>query len=249
MSLWTTLKPQMVTLIMGTAFVSAGLHATRVAQTDWVAVADTVRDAVAAPVAASGDQSQAAPPAPTGRNRQFTGQDLLDQAPSTKQGDAPSPNGSAMVSDRGTADVLTPAQVESEMAKLLGELKARQAPEAAAMPSVEAMAEQAIAARAQQVLGDLKQVQKDLRATFQTQSREERARLEKLSAMYESMKPPDAARIVTNLPEDLAVRVFTTMTERKAAPILAAMEPMKAARISSGVEGLLLTSGVARPAD
>jgi flagellar motility protein MotE (MotC chaperone) len=248
------LRPQLVTVVMGTAFVSAGLHGARLAETDWVAVADVVRDAVAAPVAASGEQPPAAPAAPTARSGQFTGQDLLDEAPSLSNagpsaGAPPVPAGNGATPDAAAADALTPAQVESEMAKLLAELKARKAPETSATPSVEAMAERAIAARAQQVLGDLKQVQKDLREAFQAQTKEERARIEKLAAMYESMKPPDAARIVTNLPEELAVRVFTTMTERKAAPILAAMEPLKAARISAGVEGILLSSGTARRAN
>ncbi|MHA6690191.1 MotE family protein [Devosia sp. A449] len=47
-------------------------------------------------------------------------------------------------------------------------------------------------------------------------------------AMYEAMKPKDAAKIFNNLDMDVLLRVAKTIAPRKMAPILAAMEPARA---------------------
>ena len=47
-------------------------------------------------------------------------------------------------------------------------------------------------------------------------------------AMYESMKPKDAANIFNSLDMEVLLRVAKTMSPRKMAPILAAMDPARA---------------------
>lgn len=51
-------------------------------------------------------------------------------------------------------------------------------------------------------------------------------------AMYEAMKPKDAARIFNNLEMEVLLRVAKTMSPRKMAPILAEMEPPRAQELT-----------------
>ena len=51
-------------------------------------------------------------------------------------------------------------------------------------------------------------------------------------AMYEAMKPKDAAKIFNNLEMEVLLRVAKTMSPRKMAPILAEMEPPRAQELT-----------------
>lgn len=64
------------------------------------------------------------------------------------------------------------------------------------------------------------------------QSDEEKARIESLVKVYESMKAKDAARIFDTLDIDVLVSVMSKMSERRLSPILAAMNPERARTVT-----------------
>lgn len=56
--------------------------------------------------------------------------------------------------------------------------------------------------------------------------------LKRMVAIYEAMKPRDAARILTDMETDMVVDVLDRITERRAAPILAEMADAKAREVT-----------------
>ena len=61
------------------------------------------------------------------------------------------------------------------------------------------------------------------------------ARIEHLVATYKSMKPQQAATLVNNLEEDVAVEILAVMPGRSAGQILAYVNPEKAARLTKAI--------------
>jgi flagellar motility protein MotE (MotC chaperone) len=57
-------------------------------------------------------------------------------------------------------------------------------------------------------------------------------------AMYEVMKPKDAAKIFNNLDMEVLVRVSTAMQPRKMAPILAEMDAARAQELTVSMAAL-----------
>lgn len=60
----------------------------------------------------------------------------------------------------------------------------------------------------------------------------ETAELTRLVAVYEAMKPEEAARLLDGLDMSVTMMIFATMQERRAGPILARMSPVRAQAIS-----------------
>jgi flagellar motility protein MotE (MotC chaperone) len=63
----------------------------------------------------------------------------------------------------------------------------------------------------------------------------EEAQFTALVAMYETMKPKDAAAIFDQLEADVLLRVARAINPRKMAPIMAKMDPMKAKDLTAGL--------------
>lgn len=60
----------------------------------------------------------------------------------------------------------------------------------------------------------------------------ENAEIDRLVAVYEAMKPEEAARLLDGLDMSVTMMIFSTMAERRAAPILAQMDPVRVQAIS-----------------
>ncbi|OWU83206.1 hypothetical protein ATO6_20430 [Oceanicola sp. 22II-s10i] len=58
------------------------------------------------------------------------------------------------------------------------------------------------------------------------------ADVDRLVALYQNMKPKDAANIMNDLDIEVTVMVLGTMDERSAAPILASLNPVRARAVS-----------------
>lgn len=83
-----------------------------------------------------------------------------------------------------------------------------------------------------QKIQELESVRFEIEALLQTQSEEERKRIQSLIKIYEGMKAKDAARIFNTLDLDVLLAVLTGMSERKSAPIIAAMQPERARTVT-----------------
>ena len=79
---------------------------------------------------------------------------------------------------------------------------------------------------------ELTQLRQKIENLLQTQSEEEKARVESLVKIYEGMKPKDAARIFDTLDLDILVNVMGHMQERKLAPIMSSMNPERARTVT-----------------
>lgn len=58
------------------------------------------------------------------------------------------------------------------------------------------------------------------------------AKVKELAKIYQSMKAPEAARILATLDMDIVLKIFGSISAMKSAPILAAMPPEKAKEIT-----------------
>ncbi|MEI8397465.1 MAG: hypothetical protein WCF85_22335 [Rhodospirillaceae bacterium] len=82
--------------------------------------------------------------------------------------------------------------------------------------------------RLDQKLAELQNVRQEIQNLLRQMDDKQKAQIESLVRIYESMKPKDAARIFEQLEPDVLLSVVERMKENKTAPILAAMDPMKA---------------------
>lgn len=78
----------------------------------------------------------------------------------------------------------------------------------------------------------LTELRDELRAVLDQLIGEETAELSRLVAVYEAMKPEEAARLLDGLDMSVTMMIFSTMQERRAGPILARMSPVRAQAIS-----------------
>jgi flagellar motility protein MotE (MotC chaperone) len=62
--------------------------------------------------------------------------------------------------------------------------------------------------------------------------KEREANVQQLARVFEKMKPPEAAKVVPQMEEDLAVEVLARLKERQAAKILGGIDPELAGRLS-----------------
>ncbi len=86
--------------------------------------------------------------------------------------------------------------------------------------------------RLEERLGDLDQLRTDMDDMLVQLEEEQEARVRALVRMVESVRPAQAAPIVSQLDEALAVDVLVRMNRSKAGKLLAAMSPAQAARLA-----------------
>ncbi|MDR6774889.1 magnesium transporter MgtE N-terminal domain-containing protein [Azospirillum sp. BE72] len=75
-------------------------------------------------------------------------------------------------------------------------------------------------------------VKREVEALMTQRSALQQEDLKRMVAIYEAMKPRDAARILTDMETDMVVDVLDRITERRAAPILAEMADAKAREVT-----------------
>ncbi|BAI76434.1 flagellar motor switch protein (plasmid) [Azospirillum sp. B510] len=75
-------------------------------------------------------------------------------------------------------------------------------------------------------------VKREVEALMTQRSNLAQEDLKRMVAIYEAMKPRDAARILTDMETDIVVDVLDRISERRAAPILAEMADAKAREVT-----------------
>lgn len=81
----------------------------------------------------------------------------------------------------------------------------------------------------------LKALEAQIGAMVEEKKSDEKEQFAGIVAMYETMKPKEAATIFNTLDNDILLRVARAMSPRKMAPILARMEPLKAKTLTAGL--------------
>ncbi len=79
---------------------------------------------------------------------------------------------------------------------------------------------------------ELDALKSEIEGLLETQSEEEKERIDSLVKIYEGMKPKEAARIFDTLDIDILVSVLSKMSTRKVSPVLAAMNPERARTVT-----------------
>ena len=72
----------------------------------------------------------------------------------------------------------------------------------------------------------------ELKALLKQQDAQEKAKVKQLVAIYENMKPQDAANIFNDLEMPVLLQVIENMKERKVAPVIASMSTDKARELT-----------------
>ncbi|MGC4077416.1 MAG: hypothetical protein QM702_10360 [Rubrivivax sp.] len=81
----------------------------------------------------------------------------------------------------------------------------------------------------------LKALEQQINSLVEQKKTDEKEQFASIVAMYETMKPKEAAVIFNALDNDTLLRVARAMNPRKMAPILARMEPMKAKTLTASL--------------
>lgn len=81
----------------------------------------------------------------------------------------------------------------------------------------------------------LKALESQINVLVEQKQADEKAQFAGIVAMYETMKPKEAANIFNALDNEVLLRVAGAMNPRKMAPILARMDPMKAKTLTTGL--------------
>lgn len=89
--------------------------------------------------------------------------------------------------------------------------------------------------RVDQKIAELQQLQKSIQADVDKENAADDARTQSLVKIYETMKPADAAQILSQLDMPILLQLIGHMKESKTAPILAAMDPAKAQAITTAM--------------
>lgn len=95
------------------------------------------------------------------------------------------------------------------------------------------LAETAITTR----MADLQKAEADLAALIQVADGAAEEDLVRLTAVYEAMKPPDAARLFAAMPPDFAAGFLGRMRPESAAQVLSGMQPDTAFAIAALIAG------------
>lgn len=82
-------------------------------------------------------------------------------------------------------------------------------------------------------IGELQQLRDSIEALVREYTDQEKAELQSIVKIYESMKPKDAARILEDLEMRILLGIVESMKERKSAPILAAMASKRAREVTA----------------
>lgn len=80
---------------------------------------------------------------------------------------------------------------------------------------------------------ELDQVQKKIEDLMKLHDEKQAEKLNSLVAIYEKMKPADAARILEGLEMDILIDVLGRMKILRSAPILASMDPVRAREVTA----------------
>lgn len=92
-----------------------------------------------------------------------------------------------------------------------------------------AAAEQAITAR----LTELKAIRDGIRSRHQTETTDVTRDIDRLVAVYDQMKPAEAAAVLTNLPPHFAAEILMRVQPQTGARIIAAVAPQQAALLTA----------------
>jgi flagellar motility protein MotE (MotC chaperone) len=157
---------------------------------------------------------------------------LADCPPSVNE------HGDALPMELNSAGVLAPMQgeggSEAELLDRLGErrdsLDAREKELEMRMALVEA-AEKRLDERTE----TLKAIEARINALVDEKKATENEQFAAIVAMYETMKPKEAATIFNQLDMPVLMRVAKAMNPRKMAPVLARMDPLKAKSLTAGL--------------
>ena len=79
---------------------------------------------------------------------------------------------------------------------------------------------------------ELNATKDELKALLKEQDAQEKAKIKQLVAIYENMKPQDAANIFDELEMPVLLQVIKNMKERKVAPVIASMSTGKARELT-----------------
>lgn len=153
--------------------------------------------------------------------------------PQTAATPAPPPP-SAATAPLATRSACPPAVSPAELS-VLGDLKARKAAldrretTIAARETALTAAEKQVSARMVELMTLQKRIETETAAHRQAES----ARTMRLVALYEAMKPADAAAIFNELDRGVLLDVLGAMNVRRAAAIMAAMSPQRARLVTA----------------
>jgi len=170
------------------------------------------------------DAAPAAPPADSGKPAQQTAEASAAGAPAAKVSDAKPAMKDPLL--------LSPAEIE-----VLQELSARrtQLDQRAGELEQREVVLQAVEKRIDEKIAKLETLQKNIQSTVDKQNAADDARAQSLVKIYETMKPADAAQIISQLDMPIVLQMLSHMKEAKTAPILAAMDPTKAEAITTAM--------------
>jgi flagellar motility protein MotE (MotC chaperone) len=87
----------------------------------------------------------------------------------------------------------------------------------------------------EQKMQELIAMQKEIQNFRNEKAENKNASVRSLAQIYGSMKPKEAAKLLENMDEKLAVNIISTMKANEAAEILSAMDLKKAAKISEAL--------------
>ena len=87
-------------------------------------------------------------------------------------------------------------------------------------------------------LAEMQEMRKNISAKLDKKVETDRESIEKLVGVYASMKPANAAIILSNLEENLAVKVLGKLKKQNAAAILNFIDPKKAQVLSEKFTGI-----------
>ena len=82
---------------------------------------------------------------------------------------------------------------------------------------------------------ELNSIKYELKVLLKEKSDEEKAKIKQLVAIYENMKPVDAANIFNELEMPVLLQVIKNMKERKVAPVIASMSAEKARELTKEI--------------
>ena len=159
-----------------------------------------------------------------------------DARPATQSADAPAAAAPAAAPEVRTTIkdplLLSPAEIE-----VLQELSVRRAQLDRRSGEIDQqqIVLQAAEKRIDEKIAKLEAIQKNVQAIVDKQNAADDARTQSLVKIYETMKPADAAQILSQLDLPILLQMLSRMKEAKTAPILAAMDPSKAEVITTAM--------------
>ncbi len=89
--------------------------------------------------------------------------------------------------------------------------------------------------RIEKKIAELSDIRVDIEALIKKYDEQEEQQIKDLVAIYEKMKPKDAAKIFDELDLDVLLQMFDKMKSSKSAPILASMRPARAKQITAKI--------------